>query len=44
MLNVIICYFREGHFVAILFFIHSVLNRSTLKMKICENPILFSMT
>ena len=36
MLNVIICNFREGHFVAIFFFIHSVLNRSPLKMKICK--------
>jgi hypothetical protein len=35
MLNVIICNFREGHFVAILFFIHSVHHRTTLKMKIC---------
>ena len=31
MLNVIIC-----NFVAIFFFIHSVLNRSTLRMKICK--------
>jgi hypothetical protein len=49
MLNVIICIFREGHFVTILFFIHIVLNRSTLKKENLWNlletfPILFSMT
>jgi hypothetical protein len=41
MLNVIICNFREGHFVAILFFIRSFLNNRIITIKWIQCDILW---